>query len=656
MKSIVLTMLFLLVSCFGTTAIAEDIKQFKKLSLDDLSNMQITSASNRPTRLEDTAAAAYVITSEDIRRSGATNLPDVLRLVPGVNVAQISASEWAISIRGFNDQFSNKLQVLVDGRSVYTPLFSGVFWDEQNVLMQDIERIEVIRGPGGATWGANAVNGVINIITKQTRATLGSIVSSVVGSRQYELAGRTSFAAGESTYGRVYAKGFYQRPLPDNNPPGISDSNWRGGLFGFRTDTTSEDTSVMLAGHFFKEELDNRQPLTAHLSAVFEREHKGNTHTLKGYLYHFDIGDWDTSVVKTKGGTTTANLDYSWKVRELGMHKPTVGVSYQMVYARAVPTFPPSFERVSGSTHLFGGFIQDDISLSDSLQLTVGAKLEHNSYTGFEYQPSARLGWSDGNHGTFWLAASRAVRTPSIFEDGGAMQNTQAPSAATGYLPVTLLLHGNEQLKAETVLSYEAGYRKNVSQAFGIDLAVFTNYYDNLRTLNVGPLLPQFTPPLPFPTSLYAEVSAGNTMRARTHGVEVAADYRPTDAIKLQASYSWLEIQVREKTGNTDTTIFAEERKAPRHQASLAAYYTLSDQWEVDMQLRYVGALPSLDVKEYLTGDIRIAWQAAKGIELSLVGRNLLSAKHREFGEAGLASSTAYRIPREAYLSMNWYF
>jgi iron complex outermembrane receptor protein len=606
--------------------------------------------------LEDTAAAAYVITSEDIRRSGATNLPDALRLVPGVNVAQISASEWAISIRGFNDQFSNKLQVLVDGRSVYTPLFSGVFWDEQNVLMQDIERIEVIRGPGGATWGANAVNGVINIITKQTRATLGSMVSSVVGSRQYELAGRTGFAVGENTYGRVYAKGFYQRPFADNNPPGLSDSNWRGGLFGFRTDTTSEDTSVMLAGHFFKEELDNRQPLTAHLSAVFEREHKGDTHTLKGYLYHFDIGTWDTSVAVTEGGTTAANLDYSWKVRELGMHKTTVGASYQMVYARAVPTFPPSFGQVSGSTHLFGGFIQDDMSLSDNLQLTVGVKLEHNSYTGFEYQPSARLRWSDGNHGAFWLAASRAVRTPSIFEDGGAMQDTRAPSAATGYLPVTLLLHGNEQLKAETVLSYEAGYRKNVSQVFGIDLAVFTNYYDNLRTLNVGPLFPQFTPPLPFPTSLYAEVTTGNTMRARTQGVEVAADYRPTDAIKLQASYSWLEIQVREKTGNADTTIFAEERKSPRHQASLAAYYTLSDQWEVDMQLRYVGDLPSLDVKEYLTGDVRIAWQAAQGIELSLVGRNLFSAKHREFGQAGLASSTAYRIPREAYVSMNWYF
>jgi iron complex outermembrane receptor protein len=407
----------------------------------------------------------------------------------------------------------------------------------------------------------------------------------------------------------------------------------------------------MLAGHLFKEELDNRQPLTAHLSAVFEREHKGDTHTLKAYLYHFDIGTWDTSVAVTEGGTTAANLDYSWKVRELGMHKPTVGVSYQMVYARAVPTFPPSFEQVSGSTHLFGGFIQDDISLSDSLQLTVGAKLEHNSYTGFEYQPSARLRWSDGNHGAFWLAASRAVRTPSIFEDGGAMQETRAPSAAVP-VPMTLLLRGNEQLKAETVLSYEAGYRKNVSQVFGIDLAVFTSYYDNLRTLNVGPysLLPTIPP------SAYAEVTAGNTMRARTQGVEVAADYRPTDAIKLQVSYSLLEIQVREKTGNTDTTIFAEERKSPRHQASLAAYYTLSDQWEVDMQLRYVGALPSLDVKEYFTGDVRIAWQAAQGIELSLVGRNLLSAKHREFGQAGLASSTAYRIPREAYLSMNWHF
>ncbi len=654
MKPIVLTMLFLLVSCFGTTAMAEDIKQFKKMSIDDLSNMQITSASNRPTRLEDTAAAAFVITSEDIRRSGATNLPDALRLVPGVNVAQISASEWAISIRGFNDQFSNKLQVLVDGRSVYTPLFSGVFWDEQNILMQDIERIEVIRGPGGATWGANAVNGVINIITKQTSATLGSMVSSVVGSRQYELAGRTGFAAGKNTYGRVYAKGFYQRPFADN-PPDRSDSNWKGGLFGFRTDTTSEDTSVMLAGHFFKEELNNRQPLTAHLSAVFEREYKGDTHTLKAYLYHFDIGTWDTSAAATEGGTTTANLDYSWKVRELGMHKPTVGVSYQMVYARATPTFPPSFEQLSDSTHLFGGFIQDDISLSDSLQLTVGAKLEHNSYTGFEYQPSARLRWSDGNHGTFWLAASRAVRTPSIFEDGGAMQNTLAPPAPTG-LPVTLLLQGNEQLKAETVLSYEAGYRKNISSNLGLDLAAFINYYDNLRTLNVGPYLPQFTPPLPIPTSFYVDVTAGNTMRARTQGVEVAADYRPTDAIKLQVSYSWLEVQVREKAGNTDPNIFTEEQKSPRHQASLAAYCTLSDQWEVDMQLRYVGALPSLDVKEYLTGDVRIAWQAAQGIELSLVGRNLLSAKHREFGKAGLVSSAAFRIPREAYLSMNWYF
>lgn len=642
-----------IISC--SVAEAYDIGQLKQLSLEDLANTQVVTASNRSTRLGETAAAAFVITAEDIRRSGAANLPDVLRLVPGVNVARISASEWAISIRGFNDQFSNKLQVLVDGRNVYTPLFSGVFWDEQSVLMQDIDRIEVIRGPGGATWGANAVNGVINIITKQSRATLGSMVSTAAGTRQYELAGRIGFAAGDNTYGRVYAKGFYQHHFADN-PVGLDDSNLKGGLFGFRTDTITQDASAMFAGHFFKENIDNRQPLTAHLSAALDKNYMGDVHTLKAYLYHFDIGNWENPAIATEGGTTVANLDYQWKMGAVGRHKPTAGLSYQMVYYQADPSFPASFEKTSGSTHLFGGFIQNDLSLTDKLALTVGVKLEHNDYTGFEYQPSARLRWSDPAHGTYWLAVSRAVRTPSILEDGGVMEETVPPSAASSYLPTTLQLTGNKNFEAETVLSYEAGFRKNFSPQFGIDITAFASCYDNLRTLNIGPLIPQFTPPSPFPTSLYGVVTTGNTMRAHAHGFELAADYRPAGSLRLQAAYSWLELQVREKSGNTDPTIFVEERKSPRHQASLAAYYDISNMWELDVQLRYVGALPSLGVKEYLTSDLRIAWLASPGVELSLVGRNLFSAQHYEFGQWGLASSTAYRIPREAYLTLNWKF
>lgn len=640
----------------GLPATASDIRQLKSMSLEDLANTEVTSASNRSTRLEDTAAAAFVITSEDIRRSGATNLPDLLRLVPGVNVARISSNEWAVSIRGFNDQFANKLQVLIDGRSIYTPLFSGVFWDEQSLLVQDIERIEVIRGPGGATWGANAVNGVINIITRHTATTKDTLVSSVVGSRQYELAGRTGFPLGNNTYGRIFGKGFYQRPLPANEPPTRDDSLWKGGLIGFRTDTDTPDTSLMVAGHFFTEHIENRQPTTIHLATAWEKNRTGSIHTLKGYLHHFDIGNWDTGGIQATGNSTVADISYHWQMDTAARHKPTAGLNYRLVHTYANPTYPTQFMDNDAYHQVFGGFIQDDLTILNNLILSAGIKLEHNDFTGFEYQPSARLRWSHTSFGTFWLATSRAVRTPSIIEDGGSMQGTLPASAATSYLPVTMQTSGSQQLKAETVLSYEAGYRKNISSNLGFDLAAFINYYDNLRTLDFGPLVPQFTPPSPFPTSFYTEVTAGNAMRARTHGIELTADYRPVDAVRLQASYSWLEVQIREKAGNADPNSLDEERKSPRHQAGLASYINLTDQVELDLQFRYVGALPALAVKEYLTCDARIAWLATPGLELSLVGKNLFSAKHREFGMQDVASSTTYRVPREAYIIMNWYF
>lgn len=641
----------------ATGAEAAHLHQLKQMSLDELAATEISGASNRPENLHDTAAAVFLITADDIRRSGATTLPDLLRLVPGVNVARIGSSEWAVSVRGFNDQLANKLQVLVDGRSVYTPLFSGVFWDEQSMLLQDIERIEVIRGPGGSTWGANAVNGVINIITRPAASTLDSLVSATAGDRRFELAGRTGFSLGDNFHGRIYAKGFYERPLPLNSSTTSDDSLWKGGLVGFRADRETLDTALTLSGQFFREHITNRQPTSGHLLARWEQtDNDTSGHTLQAYLYHFDIGEWHTAVANATGSVTVADLNYQRQFVSYGAHRPTAGLNYHGVYHDATAYPPASFDDPQALNNVFSGFLQDDVSLSNHMVLTGGIKLEHNDYTGFEYQPSARLRWSDHDIGSFWCAVSRAVRTPSALEDTGTMQESLAPSPQTGNLPLYLTIKGNERLKAETVLAYEAGFRKHISPALGIELSTFLNYYDNLRTIDYGATTYQFSPPSPYPTAILSEGIVGNRMRARTYGVELSADYRPWDTVRIQASYSWLEILIREKAGNSFPASRDEERKSPRHQVGLSSSIDITSYLELDLQLRYVGALPALEVNEYLDADVRIGWQATKDLELSLVGKNLLHRGHREFGERPVAYSNAYQIPREVYLTLNWQF
>ena len=646
----------LLLTLVSAGASADSLSALKQMSLDELADLRVSIASNRPERLEDAAAAVYVITAEDIRRSGATTLPELLRTVPGMDVARISASEWAVSSRGFNNQFANKLLVMVDGRSIYTPLFSGVIWDEQNIVLQDVERIEVVRGPGGATWGANAVNGVINIITKPAEDTQGTLVSAVGGDRQSELVARSGFKLGESGHARLYTKVHQQDGLEKAFRSEAPDPDWSGGRAGFRGDWNWGDTGLMVQGEVYRERIaSERQYSGGHLLGYWESAFQdGAKDVFQGYVHRFSLDKWQVFGNAAEGTVDTLDLGYRHQFASMGAHNLIAGLTYRAVRLDVNAVAPTAIAGSNRTDQLFSAFLQDDITLSpDQLYLTLGVKAEHNDFTGMEWQPSARLRWSPPGRGTLWAAISRAVRTPSSIEDSGTIVSGVAPSTATSGLPLVILSTGNADMDAETLTGYEIGYRIPATARLGLDATVFLNDYDQLRSVDMigSPTLV----PLPSPYLLWLS-EVGNNLQGQTKGFELAADYRPRDEWRLRAAYSYLRIDLTPNPENTDLAPVQAEGESPNHQFSLVSNLDLRHDLELDVQARYVGELPAFAVKAYFTADARLDWRVGRHLDLALVGRNLLGPNHLEYGTSAIASSEAYLISREFYLTMNWRF
>ena len=624
----------------------------KQLSLEDLMNIEVTSVSKKEQKWAETPAAIYVITEEEILRSGATSIPEALRLAPGVEVSRIDANKWSIGVRGFGSRLSRSVLVLIDGRSVYTPLFAGVYWEVQDTLLEDIDRIEVIRGSGGTLWGANAVNGVINIITKSADQTQGLLATAGGGSEEKAFGGlRYGGKIGQDFSYRAYAKGFRRDA---QFTPHVSDfDDWEMGQGGFRTDwDLHERDSLTIQGDIYKGKSGQRtgvSSFSAPFSTIVEKDTDFSGMNL--------LGRWSRILSETSNlafqfyydrtlrrepsfqeRRNTADFDFQHRFKVMGRQELTWGLGYRYTEGdtHSVPTIAISPR--SRADNLFSAFVQDEIVLvEDSLRLTVGSKFEHNDYSGFEFQPSLKLLWTPAARQVLWASFSRAVRTPSRVEHDLALTAALNPAA-----PNFARVLGSKAFDAEKVLAYEVGYRIQPAERLFIDLAAFYNRYSELLSLEPGP------PFLEAPGNIIFPFLIGNKMEAKVFGLELVADWRWRDWWRLRASYGHLQMDVTPKRGSGDVfTERAAEGSSPRNQVSLISFIDLPANLQLDGAFRYVDHLQSQRVPRYFNMDLRLGWHASKNVELSLVGQNLLDNHHGEW-------SGGTQVQRGIYTKVTW--
>ena len=627
-------------------AFAADPDRLGDLSVEQLLDLKVTSVARREETLSRSPAAICVITQEDIRRSGARNIPDALRLAPGLDVAQVDAHTWAVSARGFNDVFANKLLVLIDGRSVYTPLFSGVFWEMQDVLIEDISRIEVIRGPGAALWGANAVNGVINITTKRAAETQGGLVTAGGGNEERAF---TSFRFGGTLnadlHYRVFGK-WFARDESEKIGGGAANDAWSMGHIGFRVDWTPGENVFTLQGDLQRgfeetlyERLRSRPPFEAYQDHASDDISGGNilarwTRELAngGQLSlqtYYDRTNRKTPIFGEQRDTFDIDLQHRFR---WGDRQTIVwGGGYRYGSDEITNHFDISFRPEARSTNLFNAFAQDEIALvKERLVLTLGSKIEHNDFTGFEFQPSARLLWTPAARHSVWASISRAVRTPSRAEDDILIQ--QGPVLPASALfpgsPATLTsISGNRDFCSEEVIASELGYRVEATARLSFDLALFYHEYRRLGSFETGePALDLLAQPARI------NVVIANLLESETYGGELTSTWQAAPWWKWRANYSLLYVQTHLARGGG--YVAGEQRaegSSPRHQAAVRSSIDLPRGWEFDAGLRYVDALPALAVPSYLALDLRIGWRISDAVEFSVVGRNLFDQRHVEF-------------------------
>jgi iron complex outermembrane receptor protein len=624
----------------------------KRMSLEELMQIEVTSVSKRPEKLLDAASAIQVVTATDIRRSGATSLPEALRLADNLDVAQRNAHDWSITARGFNTELSNKLLVLIDGRTVYTPLFSGVFWDRQNTVLEDIDQIEVISGPGGALWGANAVNGVINITTKNARDTQGLYLSTGVGT---QLQGTASLRYGGTlapdVHFRVYGEAF------DRGNEAIADGSdandaWRLGQGGFRIDAkTSPVDSFTLQGDAYNgsEDLPGGGKSDIGGNNILGRWSRNVSDdagmSLQMYYDRTHLSLPVPAVALAPAGTLTDDLD-TWDIDfqryfPLGRRNQFMwGLGYrhtrnEIGNAPSLAADPQNLDQ-----DLYSGFIQNRYQYSDNLAVTLGSKLEHNDYTGFEFEPNARIQWNFLPTQMLWGAVSRAVRLPSRID-----RDFSQP--APEY--VLVLLRGNPRFEAETVIAYELGYRAQFSDSVAVSASAFYNEYDRLRSTTPSPPDPVFG--LPFPLVF------DNNLEGETHGIEFSADWRMRDWWRWHFGYRFLHQDIRIKPGEVDFNDARNEIADPRHAASLRASFDLAPNMELDAGLRWVDSRdlnngPQVEtLPSYVEMDIRFGWRLSDTLELAVVGQNLLHGRHAEYG---FPDGTQGEIERSVFGKLTW--
>ncbi|MBI1889678.1 MAG: TonB-dependent receptor [Burkholderiales bacterium] len=598
-----------------------------ELSLEELANIEITSVAKRPQKLREAASAIYVITRQEIHRSGATTLAEALRLAPNLQVAQQTSSQYAISARGFSSTTANKLLVLIDGRSIYTPLFSGVFWDIQDTLLEDIERIEVISGPGATLWGTNAVNGVINIITRNAAETVGTLATVHGGPEEKGAAARYGVKRDNSAAWRMFAK------IADHNATVDANGNrnldaWRLGQAGFRYDGKHGQDDISLFGSVYSG--SSEQPL-------FDRKTFENANLLGRWDRRFGDGSYVQTLAYysygrrvypgTFGETrNTINLEAQHGLM-LGRHNILWGAGYRYIDDRVENSSLLAFLPPHRVMHNGNLFVQDDISLTPaSLNLTLGAKVEHNSFSGVDFQPNVRISWRASERHQLWGAISRAARSPSRIDRDFFAR-----------LSPSLFLAGGPEFKSEMLTAYELGYRGTSADYGSLSATLFYNRYKSLRNLEL--------------TSA-GTVVLTNRMEGETSGLELWGEIRPRRNWRLYYGYTYLHENLRLPPGSTDPLGIPAAGNDPRYQFSVRSSLDLSNSVEWDVTIRRVGSLPNPAISSYTALDMRLAWKPNNQWNVAVIGRNLLDARHAEFG----AVPGPNEIPRSIFVRATWIY
>ena len=606
-----------------------------ELSIEELANIQITSVSRRPEALAEAAASVFVITSDDLRRAGVTSIPEALRLAPNLQVAQVNAASYAVSARGLNGSNAtgpNKLQVLIDGRSAYSPLFSGVFWDAQDVLIEDIERIEVISGPGGTLWGVNAVNGVINIITKDSADTRGTLAVLGAGSRGAD----AGFRYGGGNW-RVYGKHLWQRHTKLASGGPIDDGREQTQA-GFRADWQRGDDTLSVDGDAYQGHSGQPEPgvlAIQGMEVVLQDLFTSGVHVNGSWRHAFAAGGNLFVQASAERSLRSAQPTFSEAINvfdaqllhtlpALGRHQLVWGASYRRTWDEVgnsplVAFLPPQLRQ-----SWYSLFAQDEVALNDSVELTAGARAEHNPYTGTEFLPTLRLAWKPAPAHLLWAALSRTVRAPSRLD-----VDTFAP----GKPPY--ILRGGPTVRAEVARVAELGYRGQLMPQLSYSVTAFHNRYDDLRTQQIDPS---------FTFATFASL-----MEGKASGIEMWGSYQAGKRWRLSAGYTALRESMWLKPGSNDSAGPRAVGKDPRHTAQLRSTFDVGAGQQFELAVRDVGRLRNPDVPGYTAVDARYLWMVRPGVELSLTGQNL-NGSHAEYGPVEWRTE----LPREVALRLVW--
>lgn len=604
------------------------LEELRAMTIDDLADLEVTTVAGRAEPISEAAAAVYVITSEDIRRLGATNLAEALRLAPNLHVVRLDALTHNIAARGFNStNASNKLLVMVDGRTVYSPLHSGVFWDAQDLMLDDVDRIEVVSGPGGTLWGANAVNGIIHVITRSADATRGALVTASHGNADRDAALRYGFAAGETLAMRAYVKGFERGN--SINPDGTYHvDDWNRVQGGFRADWRAGANELTLLGDLFETGFPE-------VSSLLPDAELSGADVLARWVHRFDGGS--PLQVQAYFDRTYRNQApiliervHTWDLE--ARHTFTLARSHTFVWGGGYRIVDDYFANLGpvvvgseDSRRTIGSvFVQDAVAASDDVTVTLGLKAEDHTYTGLEYMPNVRLSWRATESMLWWAAVSRAVRTPARVDRELELPGVVAP--APGF-------------RSETLLAYEAGYRGQPFGATTLSVSLFYNDYDHLRTTELSPggMLPAFL---------------ANGMEGATWGVELAANYAPLDWWRLSGGFTWLRKDLDLEPGVVDISEMEAAGNDPSHHARIRSLMTFFQRMELDVGARVIGELHAPEVPGYVQMDARVGWHVTDRLELSLTGFNLLEPRHAEGGPADERRS----LRRTVNVGFDWRF